>query len=363
MDILDATRRYEGWLQSKTALYPPDLELKHRKMAEQPSTFLRGSFYRWAQLWPEVCPECASAPPVLAIADLHVENFGTWRDSEGRLVWGVNDFDEAYPLAYTADLVRLAASVLLAIAAKDLSVDGKDASRALLQGYQEGLASAGQPLILAEENEKLRDLAYGELRDPERFWKKIDALPEAKPPVPVGALRAMEALLPDPPPEYRVVRRTAGIGSLGRQRYVAVARWNGGKIAREAKALVPSACVWAYPESSAPRIRYRQILSHAIRCLDPGVRPFGRWIVRRLSPDCAKIELASLSKERDELRLLQTMGRETANVHLGSRSAVPEVLVDLRRRSPGWLCSAAEAMVDATLGDWKEFREAHTTHH
>jgi len=32
---------------------------------------------------------------VLAVGDLHVENFGTWRDAEGRLIWGVNDFDES----------------------------------------------------------------------------------------------------------------------------------------------------------------------------------------------------------------------------------------------------------------------------
>src|SRR5260370_32652719 len=48
---------------------------------------------------------------VLAVGDLHVENFGTWRDAEGRLTWGVNDFDEAYPLPYTIDLARLATSV------------------------------------------------------------------------------------------------------------------------------------------------------------------------------------------------------------------------------------------------------------
>lgn len=38
---------------------------------------------------------------MLAIGDLHVENYGTWRDAEGRWVWGVNDFDEAFPMAYT----------------------------------------------------------------------------------------------------------------------------------------------------------------------------------------------------------------------------------------------------------------------
>jgi hypothetical protein len=46
----------------------------------------------------------------MAVGDLHLENFGIWRDAEGRLVWGVNDFDEAHPMAFTNDLVRLAVS-------------------------------------------------------------------------------------------------------------------------------------------------------------------------------------------------------------------------------------------------------------
>ncbi len=51
---------------------------------------------------------------VLAVGDLHVENYGTWRDPEGRWVWGINDFDEAFPMAFTIDLVRLSTSTLFA---------------------------------------------------------------------------------------------------------------------------------------------------------------------------------------------------------------------------------------------------------
>ena len=57
----------------------------------------------------------AFAPQVLAVGDLHTENFGTWRDGEGRLVWGINDFDEVAVMPYTLDLVRLAASARMAI--------------------------------------------------------------------------------------------------------------------------------------------------------------------------------------------------------------------------------------------------------
>ena len=106
MDIFQATSAYEAWTGKYTPLLSEDLELKHQRMAESLFAFLRATFYRWMQLWPQVCPELAKAPAVLAVGDLHVENFGTWRDAEGRLVWGVNDFDEVYPLAWPLDLVR-----------------------------------------------------------------------------------------------------------------------------------------------------------------------------------------------------------------------------------------------------------------
>ena len=61
-------------------------------MREAPFPFLRATFYRWAQTWPEVSPKTFAAPEVLGVGDLHVENFGTWRDVEERLIWGLNDF-------------------------------------------------------------------------------------------------------------------------------------------------------------------------------------------------------------------------------------------------------------------------------
>ena len=115
MNILEATRRYEAWLAARTFSNPRQLLFKHDLMKENVFAFLRATFYRWIQLWPEICPNLDSAPTVLAVADLHVENFGTWRDAEGRLIWGVNDFDEAFPLPYTHDLVRLTASAIVAI--------------------------------------------------------------------------------------------------------------------------------------------------------------------------------------------------------------------------------------------------------
>src|SRR6266436_9421146 len=223
MDIKQATKAYEDWLERRIPLLKADLRVKHQRMAKGPLPFLRGAFYRWVQLWPEVCPELATAPSVLGVGDLHVENFGTWRDQEGRLVWGVNDFDEAFDLPYTNDLVRLALSAHLAISANHLTLRPADACDAILKGYAKGLKEGGSPFVLAERHEWLRTTVTSELRDPVKFWEKLNKLPTIKARFPGKAAKALASALPVNKLPYRVVHPIAGLGSLGRQRFVALA--------------------------------------------------------------------------------------------------------------------------------------------
>jgi hypothetical protein len=355
MNFINATARYEEWLDTQLRLIHADLERKHEAMKQDVFSFLRATFYRWMQLWPEVCSGCAAAPKVLAVGDLHVENFGTWRDVEGRLVWGINDFDEAFELPYTIDLVRLGASAHMAIKGAHLRIGTKDACDAVLAGYEKGINAGGTPFVLEENHPWLRAMVSGVLRDPQRFWAKMDALPTYSN-LPATARKAIEKMLPASGLRYRTAHRVAGLGSLGRERYVAVAECHGAKIAREAKPLAPSACVWA-KGSKSNGLHYQEILDAAVRCPDPFVRMKGRWIVRRLAPDCSRVELASMPKERDENRLLYSMGFETANVHLGTRNAAKMIRKDLRKRSPQWLHRAAADMVKATIKDWEYWRD------
>jgi len=350
MKIGKATTQYESWLSRHLHLLAPDLELKHRQMRSAPFPFLRATYYRWAQTWEKVCGDAARAPRVLAVGDLHVENFGTWRDIEGRLIWGINDFDEAWRLPYTNDLVRLAASALLARMGCEL----KTGIGAILKGYTDALTAGGRPYILAEHHPALRHMATARLHDPEPYWSKLHALPEVKEPPPAGAVKALTRLMPERGLQWRAVHRVAGLGSLGRERYVAIGEWHGGSVAREAKALAPSACVWAEQGKGTAPIQYQEILDCAVRCRDPFVRLQKRWIVRRLAPDCSRIELSALPKERDEIRLLHAMGWETANIHLGS--AKPRTLLaDIRKRPGGWLLEAARRMEKAVLADFKDY--------
>jgi hypothetical protein len=127
---------------------------------------------------------------------------------------------------------------------------------------------------------------------------------------------------------------------------------------REAKALAPSAYLWQQTDNSPSEILYETILLNAVRCPDPTVRLVNGWIVRRLAPDCSRIELSSLSKDHDIDRLLHAMGWETANIHCGTKQAIEEVQRDLKRRPSDWLYVAAKEMAQLTTTDWQDWRSA-----
>jgi len=353
MDVIKATATYERWLKGETDVVDRDLRHKHDCMDTSLFAFFRATFYRWVPLWQAACADLTKAPALLGVGDLHVENFGTWRDSEGRLAWGVNDIDEATTMPYALDLVRLATSALLARREDHLSIAPDNACEAILDGYVQALKDDGGAFVLEEEHPGLRAWALSADRAPPKFWAKLAAFRTVRAPAEVAKLLA--ASLPERDLDFRTMHRMAGVGSLGRPRYVALAAWAGANIAREAKPMLPSAYDWALGHGDR-RWRGAALLKRAVRCPDPGVRHVDGWQLRRLAPHCSHIELSALPETRDEHRLLHAMGRETANVHLGTRSAKPAVLRHLARQKDNWLERAARAMVKATKGDWKEWR-------
>jgi uncharacterized protein (DUF2252 family) len=357
VSILSATRSYETWVGRQVPLVRADIVFKHQQMALSPFAFLRATFYRWVQAWAETCPDLASAPKVLAVGDLHTENFGTWRDTEGRLIWGINDFDEAFPMAYTADLVRLATSARLAIAGGTLILTPRAACSAILDGYRSCIDGGGRPFVLAEEHRVLRRDAQSELRAPEAFWTKMIDLPPARRAVPEAmSLLAREMRGAE---QARYVTRRAGLGSLGHPRIVAVAEHSGGWIAREAKELVASGAAWAAGQKGAIPIHYPAIVRRAVRCRDPFLEVRGRWVVRRLAPDCSRIEFTVARLTGEQTELLHAMGAETANVHIGSGAGrVAAVRKDIAQRAPEWLKVASRAMERSTVADFQEWQRS-----
>lgn len=292
MNVIEATRRYERWVRGQVAVVEADIKWKHKRMDEGVFPFFRATYYRWAQVWEEAAGDLAKTPMLLGVGDLHIENFGMWRDAEGRLVWGVNDFDEAAELPLASDLIRLGTSAVLAIEHEGLEFHRKQVSEAILSGYQEGVALGGSPFVLEERHPVLRGIAHSRLRNADGFWKKVNDLPAFKGKHPKMARRLLASLLPHGTDAVRIVRRVVGLGSLGRQRLTAVGELAGGFVAREVKQLVLPATIWATGQGS-PRILYSKIVNRAVRCADPFMAQRGGWIGRRLSPSNSRIRLPS----------------------------------------------------------------------
>jgi uncharacterized protein (DUF2252 family) len=354
MNVIEATSRYEAWLGRFMPLVRADIEEKHRRMRLGPFRFMRATFYRWCQQWRAVAGDAARATPVLAVGDLHLENFGTWRDVDGRLIWGINDFDEVTRLPWTQDLVRLATGAYLAVGEEIIGLPRREIADAILDGYRAGLEAGGQAFVLEEQHGWLRQIALGRLRDPVAFWQKLDGLPTART-VDREAAAAITAGMPARGLEIRFARRVAGMGSLGHPRIVGIADWRGGRIAREGKALAPSAWLWACGRR-ATAIQYQEIIDQAIRVPDPTVRQVGTWLIRRLGPHCSRIELGDLPDARDEARLLHAMGFETANVHLGTAGAARAIRKELAARKGRWLHDAAKSFGAEVTRDWRAWR-------
>jgi hypothetical protein len=350
--IQHSIRAYEEWLRAQLGgeLVEKDLERKHAKMRDSAFAFLRASYWRWAETVLAICPELAGAPQVLAVGDIHLENFGTWRDADGRLVWGVNDFDEAAEMPYALDLLRLATSALVT----DTDASRDETSAAILRGYRQGLANP-LPIILERDRAWLRELVVVPEKDRAKFWKKIDAATIEV--APARYLKVLTEAMPEPSVSIKTQRRVAGLGSLGRPRWVGrTDNWRGGPVVREAKALLVSSWYRAHSPATTT-ISGAAIASGRYRAPDPWYAIKDRIVVRRLSPNNRKIEAGDAAFADVSGAMLEVMGVELANVHLGSGDA-STIADDLHGRRTGWLADLAKRMGSAVERDHQEFRRS-----
>jgi hypothetical protein len=344
-DVVGFTAGYEGWLGERMPLVRADLRAKHAEMTASVLRFLRGTYYLWLRRVADLVPEVLLGAAVPLIGDLHIENFGTWRDRDGVRRWGVNDVDELCYGSYALDLVRLATS---AAVAPGFALPTGRLCRLLLEHWQ--TAAAGDALdIDAGRAEHLRALVpvpaggyYAQLR------KGSAAEPEGVP------AQVRTAAMTTVPGQWRPTwyARRAGTGSLGHPRMVAVGKdATGAWQAREVKLLGPATADWlreldpAQPWPVAVEGLYAEV-GAALRGPFAASRVDG-WQIRRLAPDVVRIDLAGLVA-RDAERVVRSMAQAVVDVH-GTR---PDALAAARAESaglnPGWLKAAVHVMLDDT---------------
>lgn len=365
MGIRGANQAYEKWLRDQLGdeVVEADLERKRAKMSADAFGFLRATYWRWAESIFDVCPDLADAPSVLAVGDIHLENFGIWRDVEGRIVWGVNDFDEAAEMPYILDVVRLSVSAVLAEAPNSSSLE--EICGQIVEGYEDGLESP-DAFVLDRHHMWLRKKFVVSEAQRAEFWRKLgEKQEEAKTRAkrkpldpPKRYLKSLAAALPEPEIDLACWPRTAGTGSLGRPRWIGYAIWRGGPLLREAKALVPSGWTRAHGGGSQ-RIRLNEIARGNYRSPDPWYKAGGNVLVRRLSPNNRKLEIGDRIDAAILLHpdMLWAMGRELAAIHLGTRDRRDAIKADLDKRKKRWIRANVEAAVEFVRGEYRDWQK------
>jgi uncharacterized protein (DUF2252 family) len=106
---------------------PELVPIRYGRMLVSPFTFYRGAAKIMAH---DLATTPRSGLPTQCCGDAHLSNFGLFASPERRLVFDLNDFDEALPGPWEWDVKRLAASML--IAARDNGFRVKDQERAVL---------------------------------------------------------------------------------------------------------------------------------------------------------------------------------------------------------------------------------------
>ena len=368
-NIVQSTLGFETWLRGHISVREPDLEVKHQFMADDLFMFFRATFYRWCERWYAACPSLANAEQVFAVGDLHIQNFGSWRDGHARLIWGVNDYDEVAMMSFAADMVRLIMSAEVAseeTPACDLTL--AEICECVREGYYAGLKDAPQPFVLERRHAWLLRLVRAALKEPKFFWRrwlreKTQAVGEDQIPAALAA-KMRQAMPKDVPIEFREMQKgvTKGLGSLGHQRFFAYTEHHGGPVAVEGKNMAPSAVLWATGKSGKD-IHTDRLLKGPGRPSTPHTSTQEGWLVRPIMSDCGRIDLAELQLEEtaqeinfDQERLLFAMGFETANLHQLTKGR--EELNDrLKSVKVGALKQAALTMLELLQEDFKMWRK------
>jgi uncharacterized protein (DUF2252 family) len=379
---------------------------KFRKMAASPFAFYRGGaplFYadvaRLEDAWAD-----QRTSRVWIQGDLHAENFGTYMDSAGILVFDVNDFDEAYLGHFTWDLRRMAGSLALLGFAKAMSDDAIERMidtygrayveqvRAFATGDRDseyrltlentdgvlhtvllharletrvGLLDAATSVEGAERHfssgpgvRRLDDDERAEVE--EAYSAYLETIPEVK------RQHSVSYAVKD------VIGRAGfGIGSAGLPAYSllvegrtqalendVVLSMKQGNVAAPSR-VVDDEAIGGYFEHPGHRtaVSQRALQAHA----DPwlgwcSLREVGQ-VVKEVSPYEADIDWAQVTDLDEVFPLLEYLGQATAKVHCVSDAGSEQTLVDFQTEEA--IMSVLEGREDAFAADLVGFGRAY----
>ncbi len=350
---------------------------KYRKMAADPFAFYRGAACLFDHDLAGTRDPWADERTgrVWIHGDLHAENFGTYMNSHGELVFDVNDFDEAYLGPFSWDLRRFLASLALMGWQKalpegvirGLSKVYLDAYLAQVHGYVDGDQDGDFALRLDNTsgvvNEVLRTArrasrlemldGLSEIEDDERRFRDgpgVRRLPKAEHRSVMSAYRRYLTTIPENKRADRelfydvkdVVGRSGfGIGSAGLPAYNLLLEGYNQALENDVVLSMKQANVPAlsrvidiaeaqeYFEHEGHRttISQRSLQVHADPFLGYTTLKGVGYVVDELSPYEADLVWEDVNEPEEMEVLLCDLGRATAKIHCASDADSDESLV------------------------------------
>ena len=377
---------------------PVAFRRKFRKMAAAPFAFYRGSaclFY--ADMAEDADPWADERTSRVWIqGDLHAENFGTYMDSSGTLVFDVNDFDEAYLGCFTWDLKRLAASVALMAWSKAIS--DEDIAHLIdsfltayvrqVRSFADNPGDEGVRLQLDSTEGMLREVllrarlrtrtgllsTMTKVEDYERRFSRGPGVRELPSSEQALAMTAFESYLDSIPAGKRfdagtyhvkdlVGRSGFGIGSAGLPAYSVLVEGHTQALENDVVLSMKQGNVPA-PSRIVPRIEgyfeneghrtavsQRALQAHADPWLGHTTVDGKGFVVSELSPYVCDLDWSELTEPSDMAPVLTYLGRATAKMHCVSDTDSEQTLVDFQ----------VEEAIAAVIKDEAEFTKTLTT--
>ncbi len=339
------------------------VRLKLKRMAASPFAFFRGADHLYADAWKDLRPN-DPGPDLPICGDLHLENFGAYRDDNGEVCYDINDFDEAVVAPCSLDLVRCATSILLASELWKLTpLDASGMVLEFLDTYRSTLASSSDRKAVDPRAPRLArgpiweilgksvvtDQAvlldrYTEIgkTGKRRILREKDRHPAIKMARAEKVQKAVEAYAErlgraDFFEVLDVTDRIAGIGSLGVSRYTVLVAGGGSSETNrlfDLKACLPSALAscsthpWPFDDASdADRVVHAQKMLQAEPTAGLDVLPVDEtaYRVREMIPEENRSSLSRFHKKPETLGMaVGAAGLLTALSHQRGANAYPE---------------------------------------
>ena len=346
---------------------PRAFRTKFRKMAADPFAFYRGSaclFYAdmtGKDVSDEYVDERTSR--IWIHGDLHAENVGTYMSSDGRLVFDVNDFDEAYVGSYTWDLRRFVASLALLGWQKALPEDDvRDLVGRYLRGYLSQVSH------------------YAEVEDDDDFALHLDNTDGPVHEVLVAARQASRVAMLDSIPEGKrfdrplfyevrdvVGRAGFGIGSAGLPAYNVLVEGFSQSLDNDVvlsmkQANVPAVSrfvdtetVESYFDHEGHRtaVSQRALQVHTDPLLGHTSLQGVGYVVAEISPYEFDLDWTDLTEPDEIASVVTLLGRATAKVHCASDEDSEQSLVDFQTEDA--ICAALQGRRKAFVADLTDF--------